>query len=423
MKKFLSEKLKELMKKGVKIINPLSVEIGEDVTTEKISGDGVVLYPGTRIRGAHTLICRGVKLGSEAPVTLIDCQVGPEVELNGGFFTSSVFLERVKMASGAHVREACILEEESTVGHTVGLKHTILFPFVTLGSLINFCDCLMAGGTSRKNHSEVGSSFIHFNYTPHQDKATPSLIGDVPRGVMLNQPPIFLGGQGGIVGPLRIGFGTVIAAGVICRTDYPEGGVMIKNAPFDVHNVSFHIGVYGNIVHKVVNNIHYIANLLALKEWYIHVRQLFFSRQEMGIPMYRGLLEKCDMAIRERVRRFREFNEKVKESVRMGVQIFDPRDSERVIPLQQEFINSWVYLEETFTAGSEKNVGEKHRDAFVGAIDRKVSTGDIDYIRVIQSLESEILTQGTAWLESIVRHVTETTMNYLPSFKKQSGKP
>ncbi len=116
------------------------------------------------------------------------------------------------MASGAQVREGCILEEEANASHTVGLKQTILFPFVTLGSLINFCDCFMAGGTSRKNHSEVGSSYIHFNYTPNQDKATASLIGDVPKGVMINQAPIFLGGQGGLVGPSRIGYGTVIAA-------------------------------------------------------------------------------------------------------------------------------------------------------------------------------------------------------------------
>jgi bifunctional UDP-N-acetylglucosamine pyrophosphorylase/glucosamine-1-phosphate N-acetyltransferase len=95
------------------------------------------------------------------------------------------------------VRAGTIFEEQASIAHTVGLKQTILFPFVTLGSLINFCDCFMAGGTSRENHSEVGSSYIHFNYTPNQDKATASLIGDVPHGVMLNQNPIFLGGQGG----------------------------------------------------------------------------------------------------------------------------------------------------------------------------------------------------------------------------------
>ena len=52
------------------------------------------------------------------------------------------------------------------------------------------------------DHTEVGSSYIHFNFTPDGDKTTASLFGDVPRGVMLNQPPIFLGGQGGTVGPV-----------------------------------------------------------------------------------------------------------------------------------------------------------------------------------------------------------------------------
>ncbi|MCK7504346.1 MAG: hypothetical protein MZV70_09845 [Desulfobacterales bacterium] len=122
----------------------------------------------------------------------------------------------------------------------VGLKQTILFPFVTLGSLINFCDCLMAGGTSRSNHSEVGSSYIHFNFTPDADKTTPSLIGDVPRGVMLNQPPIFLGGQGGMVGPLRMGYGNVVAAGSILRQDYPQNNQLI----FDMPHVPRHPGLH-----------------------------------------------------------------------------------------------------------------------------------------------------------------------------------
>ncbi len=37
----------------------------------------------------------------------------------------------------------------------MGLKQTILFPFVTLGSLISFCDCLMAGSSHSRDHSGV----------------------------------------------------------------------------------------------------------------------------------------------------------------------------------------------------------------------------------------------------------------------------
>ena len=227
------QKIIELMNKGVDIPNPLTLDIGDEVRTENISGNGVKIYPGCRIYGKATVIAQGAKIGAEGPVTIDNCQVGPMAELKGGYFKGSVFLAKANMGLGAHVREACILEEEANGAHCVGLKQTILFPFVTLGSLINFCDCLMAGGKSRKDHSEVGSSYIHFNFTPDGNKTTPSLLGDVPRGVMLNQPAIFLGGQGGMVGPLRLGYGNVSVAGTILRNDTLEDRKMIiaRNLP------------------------------------------------------------------------------------------------------------------------------------------------------------------------------------------------
>ena len=267
----LPDKVNRLLKKGVRMTAPFSVEIGDDVDPSRISGS-LIIYGAARICGKNTLISEGVKLGYEAPVTLIDCRLGRNVELRGGYFADSVFLNKVIMGSNAQIRSGCLLEEESGGNHSVGLKQTILFPFVQLGSLINFCDCFMAGGTSRKNHSEVGSSYIHFNYTPRQDKATASLIGDVPRGVMLNQPPIFLGGQGGIVGPVKIDYGTLIPAGVICRQDCSEGTFTPSST------------VSGGINRKIRLNIEYIANLLALRQWYQYVRRDFFTVEKSRKP-------------------------------------------------------------------------------------------------------------------------------------------
>ena len=286
----LSVPVLRLLKKGVRMPVPLAVDVGEEVDPERISADGVVFHGGTRIYGPQTLISAGTTLGSEAPCTLTDCLLGRGVELKGGFFRSSVFLDRANMGSGAQVREGCLIEEEANGNHTVGLKQTILFPFVTLGSLVNFCDCFLAGGTSRKDHSEVGSSYIHFNYTPNQDKATASLLGDVPRGVMLREAPIFLGGQGGLVGPARIGFGTAIAAGTIWRGDCPEGGRLLKGDARPPSSEPFHPGLYGDVGRRVTNNVLYIANLLALRQWYIHVRRPFFRDRGNGRgPLAGGL--------------------------------------------------------------------------------------------------------------------------------------
>ena len=120
-------KVEKLIQKGVKISNPQSIEIGSEVNIEQISGKGVVIYSGCKILGSSTIILQGTKLGYEGPVTIDNCQIGPQVELRGGFFRVAVFLERVSLGSGASVREGTILEEESSVAHSVGLKQTILF--------------------------------------------------------------------------------------------------------------------------------------------------------------------------------------------------------------------------------------------------------------------------------------------------------
>lgn len=406
----------ELMRKGVNIPTPFSVEVGEEVDIDRISGSGVTLHSGTRIYGAKTLICSGTKLGYESPATIVDCQIGPEVELKGGFFKESVFLEKANMAFGAHVRECCILEEESNGSHTVGLKQTILFPFVTLGSLINFCDCFMAGGTDRKNHSEVGSSYIHFNYTPNQDKATASLIGDVPRGVMLNQPPIFLGGQGGLVGPARIGYGTVIAAGTICRKDCPEGNKLLIGSDDFSSEGEFEIGFYRNIKKKVYNNICYLANLLALRQWYIHIRRLFFQADEFGPELYSGALEKLNLSIKERLTRFRVLSEKMEKSIKIGDKKFSGGEWKILSGQKKELLENWPKLEECFTGGYEEEIDFKNRDSFIRIIlDR--SEQSPDYIKTIKDLSSESSSIGTAWLQGIVDHIINRALQAIPTHK------
>ena len=412
----LSHKVIKLVEKGVKMPAPFSIDIGEEINLNRISGDGVILYPGTRIYGTKTLISRGARLGYEAPATVVDCQLGVNVELKGGFFKSSVFLEKSTMGCGAQVREGCILEEEASAGHTVGLKQTILFPFVTLGSIINFCDCFMAGGTSRKNHSEVGSSYIHFNYTPHQDKATPSLIGDIPRGIMLNQPPIFLGGQGGMVGPVRIGYGTVIAAGTVFRRDYPEGNTLVAEKGVTVDKEFFQTGFYRHIKRRVYNNIYYIANLLALREWYVHVRQPFFRREDMGPELYAGVMETLDGAVEERLKRFKALSEKMETSIELGKNILEKSEHESLFRQKKEFCENWSKIEATFTGGVETSVDIKNRDAFVTIIHEKMK-GNSDYIKVIQSLDKEVSVLGTAWLQKIVDHIISTALGHLPSHR------
>ena len=415
MKSHSALKIEKLIQKGVKIPNPQGVEIGPEVDVERISGDGVVIHTGCKLYGSSTLILRDTKLGYEGSVTIENCQVGPQVELKAGFFRNSVFLKKSSMGSGANVREGTILEEESSTAHTVGLKQTILFPFVTLGSLINFCDCLMSGGTSRKNHSEVGSSYIHFNYTPNQDKATPSLIGDVPRGVMLNQRPIFLGGQGGLVGPCRLEFGTVIAAGSIVRKDElkPERLLIANIAKGG--SIPFAPGVYYNIKRITVKNIIYIANLIALDHWYTHVRSQFLS-DDFPKSLFDGLKEKLDMAIGERIHRLKALSQKMVDSVQADQSHTKENELPLVLKQKNELFKRWTEIEEYFK--SERNTEENKglRDVFLEKLYLGIETSGKDYILVIKGLSIEDTKAGTDWLQGIVDHITAGALKIIPSF-------
>lgn len=407
------DKVVALMEKGVRIPNPCCVDIGDDVNVERISADGVVLHTGTKLYGAQTLICAGAELGYEAPVTVSDCQLGRGVQLKGGFFEGSVFLDGVRMASGAHVREGCILEEEARAGHTVGLKQTILFPFVTLGSLINFCDCLMSGGTDGKSHSEVGSSYIHFNYTPNQDKATASLIGDVPTGVMLDQPPIFLGGQGGLVGPVRIGHGTVIAAGTVWGKDSPEGGKLLTGGNRTAAEKEFYRGMYCDVSRKVRNNIHYIAHLIALKEWYRHVRSPLFQDREFGTELCEGAIGKLDMAIGERVKRLKAFSANMAESARTFEDTPGREKTGSDLRLGKEVSDTWPRIEACFTQGLEEAAALDERDRFLAVL-QDTRSADAGYAETIRSLDDAARSLGTAWLRGIVDRITREAFGIVP---------
>jgi len=416
MKSESALKIEKLMQKGVKIPNPQSVEIDPQVNTDRISGDGVVIYSGCKIFGSSILILKGTKLGYEGPVTLDNCQVGPQVELKSGFFKDAVFLKKVSLGSNANVREGTIMEEGSRVAHSVGLKQTILFPFVTLGSLINFCDCLMSGGTSRKDHSEVGSSYIHFNYTPNQDKATPSLIGDVPRGVMLNRKPIFLGGQGGLVGPCRLEFGSVTAAGTICRKDQLQSGHLIFEKKMISGNIPFTFGMYRSIKRVVVNNVIYIANLIALGQWYHHVRSQFISN-DFPEPLLDALKEKLAMAVDERIGRLKTLSQKMPDSAKVYQKISKENASSRILQQKNEFYNQWAEIDDHFRSLKNIDVKENLRDMFLKAIHLGIINTRKDYISVITKLKSEDKENGTRWLQGIVDHIVDGVLRIIPSFK------
>ena len=410
-------KVEQLIKKGVRIHCPETITIGEDVSIDRISGDGVLIHSGCKIYGSTTLIMAGCEIGYENPVTVENCQLGPHVKLKGGSFSRSTFLEKVTVGLGAHIREGCLVEEEVKIAQTVGLKQTILFPFITLGSLINFCDCLMAGGTDKKNHSEVGSSYVHFNYTPDQDKATPSLIGDVPKGVMLNQKSIFLGGQGGLIGPVRIGYGTVIAAGTIYRKDFLKGNGLLFSRSNVKKQQPIYPGLYLGLKRIIANNINYIANIIALRRWYIDIRSLFFGTNPMEKALYEGALEKIKMIVTERIKRLKEVADKMPQSIELYKKVMKEHALQSQQQLRRELYEQWPKIEEFLKECLNKTGDPEKRDEFFDLIQQRIDEKGKDYLRVFKGPGNHITNLGTEWLQGLVDEINNEIPKLLPSFR------
>jgi UDP-N-acetylglucosamine/UDP-N-acetylgalactosamine diphosphorylase len=232
---------------------------------------------------------------------------------------------------------------------------------------------------------------------------------------MLREPPIFLGGQGGLVGPARIGFGTVIAAGSVWRGDCPAGGKLLRGEGQPASAKAFHPGLYGDIGRRVTNNILYLANLLALRQWYLHVRRSFPGDPEMGDALWKGALSTLEAALAERLARFKALAEKMGKSLELGERFLPGKTRGDILRQQREFRERWPELEACLTDRQEDAAGREERDGFLAKLAPVREAQGSDYIRVIRSLDRDVASLGTLWLQRVVAAVAERALARVPS--------
>jgi hypothetical protein len=306
----IETRLAHLTSKGVIIHDVRQVFIGPEVDLQNIQ-PGTQLFPGVRILGKDSVLGRNAVVGSEGPATLDNVALDDQAEIASGYVTNTVLLRGARIGSNGHVRACTLLEEEASTAHAVGLKQSVLMSFATLGSLINFCDAIVAGGTSRSDHTEIGSGSINFNFTPwgeRGDKATPTLLGNVYDGALLDNDRIFLGGLSGVIGPAQISFGAVTVAGQIIRQDV-KSNTLLSTVPRKIEGpVNLRSRVFSE--RKYQHNLNFISNLFALREWYHQVRlprlpdaqRLSYKKSIVGFA-----ITLIDQMISERLTRLSEY--------------------------------------------------------------------------------------------------------------------
>jgi len=232
---------------------------------------------------------------------------------------------------------------------------------------------------------------------------------------MLNQPPIFLGGQGGIVGPLRLGYGNVVAAGTILRQDFKEENKLIVGKPHRGAVLDFNPYAYPGLSRVVENNFLYLANLMALEQWYVCVRRPFFGGQEFGELIYTGLLDKLTLAQKERIKRLKDMAEKIAVSLKKT----GPKGQNG--GGRKEFHENIDRAFELFSGKMSADAAAEHRDHFLTLFLNHKKENKGSYLEVVKSLPTPVSKAGTLWLDKIILELCRRVAALFPSlelFKK-----
>lgn len=361
--------------------------------------DLAAIEPAAEIRhatlsGAGLRIASGAKIGFSGHAEIDDCQLGPHVELGAGLYRGATFLAGAKVRGFAEIRPATLLEEQAEAAHNVAFKNTTLTSCCVAGSLINFCDIFLSGGTSRLDHTEVGSGAIHFNFDPRGDKWG-SMAGGA-RGVLLRSAPVFIGGQCGLVGPVEIGFGAVTAAGSMVRKSVAEGELAFQSVR-GMKVPGFDRRVYGKLQGKFLATAKLVGTLWALDAWYETVRLPFAAGGER--LLYQAARGRLAAQRSERVRRLAAVVEKLPESIALNSE----RGRGRSPAVEQEhraLIDGWDRLRRALQEGPDF---PPPPTAFLAAYGDGRSAG-ASHLEALRLADAGVSETGR-WLDDIVQRV------------------
>ena len=302
-------RIESLQRRGVDVWGPERVYVSTDVSLDAIEATAVIRQ--ATLSGKDLRIAAGAVIGTSGHAEVSDCQIGPDAELGAGLYQGATLLNGVKVRGFAEIRPGTLLEEEVDVAHSVALKNTTFTACCVAGSLINFCDLFLSGGTSRKDHTEIGSGAIHYNFDPRGDKWG-SLLGSI-RGVLLRSDPVFIGGMCGLVGPVEVGLGAVTAAGSTIRRDVPAN-TLVSTADRAASIPSFDRMAYGSLRRQFRVTAKLVATLRALEAWYELVRLPHAPGRERHL--YEFALRRVGVQAQERIDRLAKIVAKLEAGAR-----------------------------------------------------------------------------------------------------------
>ena len=197
--------LEKLIGSGVEIIDPDRTYVGENVRV----APGVVLFPGTHLRGATT-IAADCRIGPDCWIESSSIEAGCIVRYS--FIEQARIRERTTVGPYAHLRPGADIGPDAHIGNFVEIKGSRLERGVKAGHLAYIGDADVGEAAN------IGAGTITCNYDGKSKHRT--IIG---KGA-------FIGSNAALVAPVTIGEGATVAAGSTITEDVPPAGFAFGRA-------------------------------------------------------------------------------------------------------------------------------------------------------------------------------------------------
>ena len=179
-------------------------------------------------------------------------------------------------------------------------------------------------------------------------------------------------------------------------------------------DMPFHPGLYTNTKRIIAQNTLYIANLIALRRWYLDVRKNFMKEDFMEQALHHGALETLELAIEERLKRLGEVANKMPHSIEVYKKISGGRLPDKTIHAEKEFYDRWQEMEKIFRNGLDQPGDISQRDAFLKILEKACKQRENDYLSTVKGLKKRESDVGTSWLQGIVDGIYQQIASAVP---------
>ena len=204
-----------------------------------------------------------------------------------------------------------------------------------------------------------------------------------------------------MVGPVRIAYGTVVPAGCILRQDIlVPNQVYAPPPPRAQAPRPFFRGFYRSLRRTVRNNLLYIGNLLALREWYRHVRRPFATNDPWRSACVDGALGALEVIFKERLKRLQETVDRVREFLRSPPRDWEASAGPDRVADHRRWAACGAQTVERVASIPSASLALPARDRVLAAW--SAADHSVSYVEAVRSLAPEVRETLTEWLQAIV---------------------